>query len=365
MHEFVINIHMHTRYSDGHGTHAEIARAALRAGLDAVIITDHNVQVNGPQGYFKEGGKKILLIIGQEVHDQAREPQKNHLLVFGADRDIARNAYDPQRLVDAVRQVEGLSFIAHPDDPAAPVIGEADLGWVDWEIEGFTGLEIWNQLSEFKARLRSRLHGIFYLFNPAFIARGPFETTLKRWDELLAEGKRVVAIGGSDAHALPVRIGPLRKVVFPYELHFRGVNTHLITPEPFSGNEASDTHLVLAALQRGNCFIGYDLPTPTRGFRFTAQGQEGQVQMGDEILLKNGVTFQIRLPLPTTCRLIHNGQIIKTWEKRETCTYIATKPGAYRVEVILPFLSQPRGWIYSNPIYVRNAKNIQGYWVQS
>jgi DNA polymerase III alpha subunit len=76
MHEFVINIHMHTRYSDGHGTHAEIARAALRAGLDAVIITDHNVQVDGPQGYFKEGGNKVLLIIGQEVHDQAREPQK-------------------------------------------------------------------------------------------------------------------------------------------------------------------------------------------------------------------------------------------------------------------------------------------------
>jgi hypothetical protein len=249
-----------------------------------------------------------------------------------------------------------LSFIAHPDDPAAPVIGEADLGWVDWEIEGFTGLEIWNQLSEFKARLRSRLHWIFYLFNPAFIARGPFETTLKRWDELLAEGKRVVAIGGSDAHALPVRLGPLRKVVFPYELHFRGVNTHLITTESFSGNEASDTRLVLAALQRGNCFIGYDLPAPTQGFRFTAQGQEGQAQMGDEILLKK------RCNLPDSPAItddlspgIHNGQIIKTWEKRETCTYIATKPGAFRVEVILPFLSQPRGWIYSNPIYVRNA----------
>lgn len=355
MHEHIVNIHMHTRYSDGHGTHAEIAQAALRTGLDAVIITDHNVQVRGPEGYFKEGGKKVLLIIGQEVHDQAREPQKNHLLVFGADRDIARYAYDPQRLVDAVRQANGICFLAHPDDPAAPVIGEADLNWVSWELEGYTGLEIWNQLSEFKARLKSRLHGLFYLWNPAHIARGPSEKTLKKWDELLAEGKRMVAIGGSDAHAIPLRLGLLRRVVFPYDFHFQGVNSHILTEEPLSGDEASDTQLMIGALRRGTCFIGYDLPAPTRGFRFTAQGEDGQVPMGEEIILQNGVTFQVRLPLATTCRLIHNGHVIKTWEKRETCTYIATEPGAYRVEVILPFLGRPRGWIYSNPIYVKKA----------
>ena len=55
MQELVINLHMHTTYSDGHGTHADLAEAALRAGLDAIIVTDHNVWVNGIEGYRQKG----------------------------------------------------------------------------------------------------------------------------------------------------------------------------------------------------------------------------------------------------------------------------------------------------------------------
>jgi predicted metal-dependent phosphoesterase TrpH len=43
MHEIVVNLHIHTLYSDGTGLHGDIARAALRCGLDSVIVTDHNV----------------------------------------------------------------------------------------------------------------------------------------------------------------------------------------------------------------------------------------------------------------------------------------------------------------------------------
>ena len=49
MPEVIVNLHMHTRYSDGDGSHTDIVQAALRAGLDAVIVTDHNVWVNGPE----------------------------------------------------------------------------------------------------------------------------------------------------------------------------------------------------------------------------------------------------------------------------------------------------------------------------
>ena len=38
------NLHMHTILSDGTKTHAELARIAGEAGLDFVIITDHNVR---------------------------------------------------------------------------------------------------------------------------------------------------------------------------------------------------------------------------------------------------------------------------------------------------------------------------------
>ncbi len=103
--------------------------------MDAVIVTDHNVWVNGPAGYYNEGGKRVLLMVGEEIHDQARNPQKNHLLVFGAQREMATYAYDPQLLLDTVAKAGGLSFIAHPVDPAAPSVHEGDISWVDWNVQ--------------------------------------------------------------------------------------------------------------------------------------------------------------------------------------------------------------------------------------
>ena len=76
MHEIIVNLHMHTHYSDGSGRHQDIARAALKCGLDAVIVTDHNVLVRGFEGYVREGKGKVLMLIGQEIHDQDRDPQK-------------------------------------------------------------------------------------------------------------------------------------------------------------------------------------------------------------------------------------------------------------------------------------------------
>ena len=119
MHEIVVNLHMHTRYSDGTGTHKDIAEAAIQTGIDAVIVTDHNVLVQGVEGYYRISRKRVLLLVGQEVHDQDRDPQKNHLLVFNSQRDVAPLADDPQTLINGVAEAVGLSFIAHPRDPAA------------------------------------------------------------------------------------------------------------------------------------------------------------------------------------------------------------------------------------------------------
>ena len=196
MHEFVINLHMHTPYSDGHRTHSEIAQAAINTGIDAVMVTDHNVWVDGPSGYYHEGGQRVLMLIGEEIHDQSRIPQKNHLLVFGVNREMATLAHDPQRLIDEVIQAGGLAFIAHPTDPAAPAFNEPDISWVDWNVKDYTGIELWNAMSEFKSLLKSRPHAIFYAFFPKRIARGPLHPTIQKWDELLAKGQKVVAIGG-------------------------------------------------------------------------------------------------------------------------------------------------------------------------
>jgi hypothetical protein len=353
MDELLVNLHMHTRYSDGHGSHQEIAQAALKAGLDAVIVTDHNVWVDGQEKYYEADGRRLLLMVGEEVHDQAREPQKNHLLVFGAQKELATLAHTPQQLLDGVNSAGGLAFLAHIVDPAAPAVGETDISWVAWDVQGFTGIELWNGFSEFKMRLKSKFHAIYYAYNPKKVARGPHPEAIQRWDELLSRGRRVVAIGGSDAHALPARLGPLRRTLFPYLFHYQAINTHLLVPRPLSGDALDDSRLILEAFRQGHAFIGYDLPAPTRGFRFTAQGLEKTAWMGDEIPAQQGVTFQIKLPKKAECLLLKDGKMVKTWQNRETCTYITTEPGVYRVEVYVPYAGRRRGWIFSNPIYVR------------
>jgi len=352
MHEYIVNLHMHTPYSDGRGTHQEIAQAAMKSGLDVVIVTDHNIWTQGYEEYYENDGKRVLLIVGEEVHDQARVPQKNHLLIFGADREMAHLSNDTQQLIDNANQAGGLSFIAHPVDPPSETFGEADLSWVDWEVSGYTGIEIWNAMSEFKSLLTSKAAAIYYAFNPKDVAHGPFKSVLKKWDELLNAGKRVVAVGGSDAHALIGQMGPLKKVLFPYDFHFRSINTHILTFDPFTGSHDSDKQVVLDALKHGRAFVGYDLPSPTKGFNFHAINRRGEALMGEEIRLTDDVTLHINLPRRAEYRLIRNGSIVKIWNNQENSTFITTEPGNYRVEAYLKFRGKRRGWIFSNPIYV-------------
>lgn len=353
MEEIVVNIHMHTRYSDGSGSHKDIAVAALRSGLDAVIITDHNILVRGMAGYFRDGPRRVLVVIGEEVHDQARDPQKNHLLVFGMEREVAELGDDPAHLIQDIAAGGGLSFIAHLTDPAAPAFNEEDLSWVDWSVDGFTGIELWNGLSELKTVIPNRLSGILHAFFPALVARGPPPASLHEWDRL-ASRRAVVAIGGSDAHALHVRLGPLSRVVYPYGFHFRAINTHLLIPEPLTGDPHADQRTICDAIALGHCFVGYDLPHSTRGFRFSAHTGEAEAVMGEEVPARGGVTLRVELPSFAELRLMRDGRVIHVERRAQALTYRAgVQPGVYRVEAYRPYLGRKRGWIFSNPIYVR------------
>jgi hypothetical protein len=355
MHEITLNLHMHTRYSDGSGTHEELAMAAMDAGVDAILVTDHNIWVDGVEGYFRDGDRQTLLLVGEEIHDRNRDPQGNHLLVIGAGQELSRFASDPQQLLDQTRKLGGITYLAHPFESPAPAIGEPALSWFDWDIHGFTGIEIWNEMSELKSRLRTKLHGLLFAFFPAVIARGPEPETVQKWDALLAEGKKVVAIGGTDAHAFLIKAGPLRKTVFPYRFHFRALNMHLLLPEPLKGELTADRRQILDALRSGRGFIGYDLPARTHGFRFSAHGKDGKAWMGDEISSSEGVTFQIKLPRRANCRLLKDGKTVRAWRGRATCTHITSEAGVYRVEVDIRYLGRTRSWIISNPIYIKDG----------
>lgn len=347
---------MHTPYSDGSAYHAEIAQAALRAGLDFIIVTDHNSLIQGVEGYYGDENGYTLLLTGEEIHDRLRHPQCNHLLVYGTGKELSHCAGDPQGLIDAVSVLNGLSFLAHPHDQALHRFGEPGIPWENLEVHGYTGLEIWNYMSSAKEAMNGGWRTLLRTaFRPEDVIQSPNPDTLALWDSLLGQGKRVVGIGNSDAHGLVYRLGPLSHTVYPYDFLFSCVNTHILSTQPFLGNLEHDRDIIYRTLRHGSAFIGYDLLGSTRGFRFSANGQAGIAGMGGVLRLGGGVTLQALAKERCTIRLIRHGQIVAEVRGRENLTYTAQQSGAYRVEVWKEYHGLERTWILSNPIYLEDT----------
>lgn len=351
MYEYSGNIHMHTPYSDGAKWHHEIANAAIAAELDFVIVTDHNIWVEGLEGYYENDKGRVLLLIGEEVHDPRRVPQANHFLVFGAEKEMIPLAGDLPMLLSETRECGGYGFLAHPFDPAAPSIGEGSLAWQDWDIDGYTGFEIWNYMSEFKGLLGGKLRNLRVSLNPNKYISGPDSRTIAKWDELLSQGHRLAAIGGSDAHGLTYGLGPIKRIIFPYEFLFRTVNTHVLVGNQMSGDVDRDKRLILDAIGHGNSWVGYDLPHSTTSFRYSGQSKTKGI-MGDQINLGAGATLQIKAPTKCRIRLMRDGVKVAECRYDQNLTHIPIDVGAYRVECHISYLGRERGWIYSNPIYL-------------
>jgi predicted metal-dependent phosphoesterase TrpH len=362
--EVVGNLHMHTPYSDGEKWHAEIAADAISAGLDFVIVTDHNIWVDGVEGYYENERGRVLLIVGEEVHNVRRVPQASHFLVYGAEKEMCGYAADPQRLIDETNAAGAFGFLAHPYEKDLPIFNEMNLGWHDWEIEGFTGLEIWNYMScvknlvanrleklPFRNKLLGQLAALRVALNPDRFILGPEPEALILWDKLLSEGKRISAVGNSDAHGTMMSLGPIKRVIYPYDFLFRAVNTHVLSAKPLNGDLSHDKQMILQAIGSGRSWVGYDMISPTLGFRFSGHGTE-RGMMGDSIQLDVGATLQVRTPVRAGIRLIRGGEIVAEAQQETHLTHIPVEAGAYRVECRIPYRGKERGWIFSNPIYL-------------
>lgn len=353
LYEYAGNMHIHTVYSDGEGTHQQVAEAAIEAGLDFIITTDHNVRVDGVEGYYRNlSNQRVLLLSGEEVHDMNRIPTANHLLVYNAKKELSPHAGDLQTLVNTVQMLEGICYLAHPNEIAAPAFGEPAIEWEDRDVRGFTGLEIWNYMSEFKSHLKDKKTALQAALNPEKFITGPFSQTLALWDQLLAEGHRVFATGNADAHASVHTLGPVKREVFPYSYLFKCVNTHVISRHSITGDTEHDANLIYQALRHGHSFVGYDLPASTRGFRFSAQGHNSEAIMGERIRLGHGVTLQVVAPRIAEIRLLRDGKVVHSEDDGTHSIYIANTPGVYRAEVYIPFAGKRRAWIFSNPIFI-------------
>ncbi|SPM31944.1 PHP domain protein, partial [Mycobacterium terramassiliense] len=182
------DLHLHTVHSDGQRHPRELVAAAHESGLDFIVSTDHNTtSANREWPSCRAGG--LLVIPGEEV-----TTRHGHWLAVGLPPDgwvdwryAPRDGVFP-RFAGEVREAGGLVIAAHP---AAPVPGSL------WEFgfEHVDGLEVWN--------------GRWNLDD---------EVSLRIWQRLLCEGRRVVAVGGSDSHAHRQPVGSPQTVVHAREL---------------------------------------------------------------------------------------------------------------------------------------------------
>jgi len=342
--EIVGNIHIHTRLSDGTGDSEDVSIAASRAGLDFILIADHNLLTRDREGRYGD----VLVLVGQEVH----HGEWNHLLIFGAPSDLSHLGGDPQTLVDAARAQGALTFIAHPCERPASAPYMAPIPWVDWWVEGYTGLEIWNYMSEVKGRLSSKVMAFLTAYLPDLVLSGPFPETLRRWDRLCSE-RAVPAIGSSDAHAEWYSLGPLRRQVFSYEHLLRRVNTHVLLERPLAADVAQAAQAIYRGLAAGHCFVANVRLGAARGFSFHAERAGAKVAlMGDTVNWSRDLLLRAVLPGRGRLRLLRDGEPLLETDLGRLC-YHPTRSGVYRVEALRRFARRWRGWIYSNPIYLR------------
>ena len=76
-------IHVHSTYSDGTATLPELLEAAREAGVDALLLTDHDTLAARRDGW--EGDHDgVFLLVGVEV-----SPKHGHYLAFGVEEPIA------------------------------------------------------------------------------------------------------------------------------------------------------------------------------------------------------------------------------------------------------------------------------------
>jgi hypothetical protein len=345
MHDLACVVHLHSTYSDGTGTVPQIARAARRAGADVVLLTDHDTlaaKERGEEGWYGD----VLLLVGTEVSPRRR----NHYLAFGIDRAIDHQGLDAAGICRAVRDAGGFGFAAHPFSRGSDRFrGRAPgMPFEGLECDALHGLELWSFVNDTGEAVGSIADMARFVTMPGRVLDHPPEKNLRTWDALCRK-RRVVAIGGLDAHQFGKRIGPFVPIrVMAYRRSFRFIRTHVLCEEAPRRDLAHDREQVYAALREGRCYVAVDSVARAKGFRFEAD----DLPMGAEGRAGTRRTLRARVPLPARLRLLRDGTEVAAGEG-EALEHEVEEPGVYRVEAYRRSKGRERTWILSNPIYLR------------
>jgi hypothetical protein len=314
VHDLTCAIHLHSTFSDGTGTVPEIVRAARRAGVDVVLLTDHD-DMRGRE--YEGWHDDVLLLVGCEVSPK----NQNHYLAFGIDEPIDHSDLSPAEICAAVAEAGGFGFAAHPFSEGPQLMDRPGMPWHDLDCDGLTGIELWSFVTDTAEAATSWLEVLRFIVAPGSVLKGPPERNLREWDRM-NRSRRVVGIGGLDAHQIGKRIFDRWVIrLMGYARSFRQLRTHVWCEELPTGELEHDRAQIFDALRSGRCYIAADALAPARGFTWDGTRTE--------------------LPRPAEIRFVRDGEVIEVAHGAE-----ASNADADRVEVRL----EDRTWILSNHV---------------
>ena len=137
-------LHVHTTFSwDGVGTVAQAADDARSAGIEAVLLAEHDNTDSWPAGGFREG---VLVLPGVEV-----STPRGHHLVWGVPAGAVDSLYDlhrtlynrkptPESMDSLAIRTGGATFVAHPRGTNRPWEGEIPATAAGLEIANLDAL---------------------------------------------------------------------------------------------------------------------------------------------------------------------------------------------------------------------------------
>jgi len=352
LHDLACVVHLHSTYSDGTGTVPEIAAAGRAAGVDVVLLTDHDTleaRRRGEEGWYGS----TLVLVGEEVSP----PNENHFLAFGVETEIDR-FLPPAEICAAVTNAGGFGFAAHPFSSGSERFrrGSGGMPWRALDHEGLDGIELWSFVTDTAERLGGIRDAARFVARPGRVVDHPPERNVAEWDRLCAT-RRVVAIGGLDAHQFGWRVaGRVPLKLMSYSRSFRYLRTHVLVERPLTGELDDDRGQIHEALRDGRCYLAMDSLGSAREFSFWGERDGEVVQMGGEERFGGAGggawALHARTPRPAELRLVRDGQPVE----RTTGPALdarADAPGVYRIEARVRASGRERTWVLSNPIYLR------------
>jgi len=363
--------HVHTNRSDGLSGPDEIAAAAARAGLKFVVFTDHGDGMRRPDPPAYRSG--VLCLDGVEISTNG-----GHFIALDMPASPYPLAGEARDVVEDVGRLGGFGVAAHPDSP------KPQLRWREWKAP-FDGMELLNLDSGWRlwaaqaggsaGKWRARRHIAAALLDYPFRPAETIAGLIRSGDELpdqwaaLAARRRVVALGGVDAHArLDLGGDPAdSRFALPlpsYLSSFRVLSIHVRPEIPLSGNAAVDGPIVMRAIRAGHLYMAIDAVAAPPSFELTATNDRGTVREGEELAAGGPVTLRVLSNAPPgfTTTVWSGSNILSPDHHEPDFTVQAPAgPAVYWVEIRAtgPPGAAPGApslpWIRSNAIYVRSG----------